>query len=429
MPRLLLLLPQLPQDPASGAARSMRTACEMLAVARWEVRALATTATESGTALDAVEYLVSAGHRVAVRAPHRAIYRHDRPVLEFTSAHGVFFRLLDTTPAKMTAWQDPHGAQFNRLFQHELTNFRPDIVFAFGGHEADIERYHRARAAGSRIVFGLRNHGYKAAHWLRSLDAVLTPSKFLSGVYKAALNLDTTALPTPIDLEDSFAPNREPIFFTAINPSVEKGAFFLARLADEFAMRRPDVPMLFIESRGSAGALVHAGLAGGFDLRRHESLMFAPAVPKPAEIFRGTRVLLAPSVWAEPFGRVVAEALLNGVPPIVSDRGGLPEAANGGGFVLPLPASLTLETHTPVAAADVAPWLEVIKRLADDQDFYARASARARSAGEFYMPASVAPRYVDFFESVLHGTPVSFRQPRQNVVGEKPQGVERPAQF
>ena len=31
--------------------------------------------------------------------------------------------------------------------------------------------------------------------------------------------------------------------------------------------------------------------------------MFAPAVPRPADFFRGTRVLLAPSVWQEASGR------------------------------------------------------------------------------------------------------------------------------
>lgn len=402
MPRLLLLLPQLPQDPASGAARSLRTACEMLAAAGWEIRALATTATESAIALDAAEFLRAAGYAVTARAPNRGVYRHDRAVLEFTGQHGIFFRLLDTGSAPPHVWQDAHGTQFNRLFQRELTDFRPDIVFAFGGTLADIDRYRRAQAAGSKVIFGLRNQGYREAHWLRSLNAVLTPSQFLAGFYKTALNLDSTPLPTPIDLEDVIAPDREAIFFTAVNPSREKGAFFLARLAEELALRRPDVPMLFMESRGSAGALVQAGLAGGFDLRRHESLMFAPAVPRPADFFRGTRVLLAPSVWEEASGRVVAEALVNGVPPIVSERGGLAESACDAGFVVPLPKTLTLETNTPVAVSDVQPWLDCMERLVDN-DAYAKESARARVAGEAYQPAVLAPRYVEFFNRVLSG--------------------------
>ena len=403
MPRLLLVLPQLPQDPASGAARSVRTMCEMLAAAGWSVRALAVTANEAATPIAAADYLRNTGLDVMALPPNRAVYKHDRQVLEFTDLRGINYQLLDTGKLAATKWQDKHGTQFNRLYQRELAAHKPDIVFGFGGFSYDVERYNRAKSSGCKVVFGLRNHGYKTATWLRELDAVLTCSEFLSGVYRGAFGLASTALPSPLDLDETIATNREAIFFTAINPSVEKGLFFLARLAEELALRRPDVPMLFIESRGSGGLLVQAGLAGGFDLRRHESLMFAPAVPKPAEIFRGTRVLLAPSVWEEPFGRVAAEALLNGVPPVVSDRGGLTEAANGGGFVLPLPASLTLETRTPVAAADVGPWLELMLKLADDEKFYAESSSRARAAGDAYLPEKLAPRYVEFFERVLAG--------------------------
>lgn len=403
MPRLLLLLPQLPQDPASGAARSMRIACGLLAAAGWQVRALAVTASEAAIPVAVAELLRDAGLAVATRAPNRAVYRHDRPVLEFTDARGVFHQLLDTGAEHAHRWEKQHGAQFNRLYQRELAAHRPDIVFGFGGFDAHLERWRHARAAGCKLVFGLRNHGYKTAGWLREFDGVLTPSRFLSEVYRAALDLPSTPLPPPLDPAETLAPGREPIFFTAVNPSVEKGVFFLARLAEETARRRPDLPLLFIESRGAAGLLVQAGLAGGFDLRRHESLMFAPAVTRPAEIFRGTRVLLAPSVWEEPYGRVAAEALVNGAPPLVSDRGGLPEAAHGGGFVLPLPASLTVETRTPVAAADVEPWLEVMTKLADDEAFYTAASVRARAAGAASLPAALAPRYVEFFTRVLAG--------------------------
>lgn len=398
MPRLLLLLPQLPQDPASGAARSMRTISGFLAGAGWSVRALAVTANEAAAPST---HLRRMNFAVTIRPPNRTIYQHDRPVLEFDAPDGIHYQLLDTGDHTPFSWHTAPGSQFNRLYQRELADHRPDVVFGYGGHPDDVERFQRAQAAGCKVVFGLRNHGYKTAAWLRDLDGVLTCSEFLSGVYRDALQLASTGLPSPLDPAETIATDREPIFFTAINPSVEKGVFFLARLAEELAVRRPDIPLLFIESRGSGGLLVQAGLAGGFDLRRHESLMFAPAVAKPAEIFRGTRALLVPSVWDEPFGRVAAEALLNGVPPIVSDRGGLPEAANGGGLVLPLPASLTLETRTPVATADVEPWLAAIIRLADDQAFYAAASARARAAAGAYQPEALGRRYLDYFTGIL----------------------------
>jgi glycosyltransferase involved in cell wall biosynthesis len=158
---------------------------------------------------------------------------------------------------------------------------------------------------------------------------------------------------------------------------------------------------LFIESRGSAGRLVEAGLSAGFDLRRHENLMLSPPVAQPKEIYVATRVLLAPSLWHEPAGRVAAEALLNGIPPLVSDRGGLPETCNGAGFYLPIPPEITPRTARPVDPEVVEPWIELIARLEDDAQFYREEAERARVAGQIYHPDQLTPRYLEFFRSVV----------------------------
>ena len=41
-----------------------------------------------------------------------------------------------------------------------------------------------------------------------------------------------------------------------VNPSIEKGLFFFARLAEELGKRHPDIALLAIESRGTAGMVV-----------------------------------------------------------------------------------------------------------------------------------------------------------------------------
>ena len=46
----------------------------------------------------------------------------------------------------------------------------------------------------------------------------------------------------------------------------------------------------------------------------------------PAELFARASIVIVPSRWAETFGRVAAEATILGVPALVSNRGGLPEA-------------------------------------------------------------------------------------------------------
>jgi glycosyltransferase involved in cell wall biosynthesis len=45
-------------------------------------------------------------------------------------------------------------------------------------------------------------------------------------------------------------------------------------------------------------------------------------------------VLLAPSIWSEPFGLVIAEAMCRGMIVVASNRGGLPEVVGDCGFIV-----------------------------------------------------------------------------------------------
>jgi glycosyltransferase involved in cell wall biosynthesis len=391
---LLLVLPQLPLDSGSGAARSLTTICEMAAGAGYRVRALATTATELAQKLDTVDYLRSLGLHV-----DRSRKPGERPELVFES-RGISYRLLDTAQAPMMGWRKLYNRQFDLMFDRELERFQPDIVFTYGGHPEDVRRRRKARRQGVKVVFGLRNLGYLAPGGLDEVDAILASSRFLADRYGQVLGVESTALPLPLAMDDVIATERQPIFVTMINPSPEKGLMVYARIAEEVSRRRPQVALLVIESRGSAGRLAGAALAGGFDLRRHQNILVSSAVPLPKDIYAGTRVLLAPSVGEEAAGRVVAEALVNGIPPIVSNRGGLAEVANGGGFVAPIPPEITPKTAAPVVAEIVEPWVDLILRLTDDDAFYQEASRRALEAGRIYHREALAPRYLEFFERV-----------------------------
>jgi glycosyltransferase involved in cell wall biosynthesis len=395
-PRILMALPQMPQDPASGAARTAQTALEMAAEAGFEVRSLATTATERGSKADPLQYLQSMGLDVAVTPATGQNSREFR----FTQ-RGIPYTLIDTQRCSMMAWEPAYGRRFDHLFDEEIETFRPDIVFTYGGLPGDIRRHRRAHLGGARIAFCVFNMGYLVRDFFAPIDAVLTPSFFLADHYRNAIGIESTPLPTPLDLDDVLAPTHDPIFVTMVNPTIEKGLFFFVRLAEEIGKRHPNIAMLAIESRGTAGMVVQSGLNGGFDLRRHEGMMIAGSVPKPRDIFTNTRVLLVPSVWEEPSGRVVAEALVNGVPPLVSDRGGLGESCNGAGFVLPLPSDLTTRTRRPVSPEAVEPWIETIVKLAFDETYYQDAVEKTRVAAGMYRRDVLAAQYVDFFTSVL----------------------------
>ena len=140
------------------------------------------------------------------------------------------------------------------------------------------------------------------------------------------MGLVSTPIEPPIDWSTVVAPAESRAFVTFVNPSPHKGLFLFARLADMLGARRPDIPMLVVQSGQSGGAL--NGIPG-IDFSQYPQIMAAPAVATPAEYFALTRILLVPSVWEEPFGRVAAEAMINGIPPLVSDRGSLPDVIGG----------------------------------------------------------------------------------------------------
>ncbi|MGA2439454.1 MAG: hypothetical protein ABSH08_00720 [Tepidisphaeraceae bacterium] len=394
--RLLLLLSQNPLDPSGGAARSLDSIGRLLARGGYQIEAIGTTATEfpdPQVSANTTQMLQGMGINPIQEVDKGAkVIRFERERVRYT--------LLDTGSVRLDRPHVVHGPRFDRIYRGILARLRPEIVLTFGAMPVERERHRQARRRGAVVVLSIHQHTYYDRRAFETADAVHTCSEYLRRCYLERIGVDSTALSGPLIPEDIISPRHDPLFVTFVNPSYEKGVVFVARLAEELATRRPDIPMLVIESRANAGTLVAVGDAGGFDLRRHPSLMTAPAVVMPRDIYGPTRLLLAPSVWDEPWGRVAAEALLNGIPPIVSDRGGLAEACAGAGVVLPLPKDLTIRTRTPPPVAAVQPWLSEIVRLCDDEAAYATASSAARQAGERFTPEKVLPQFLDFFDGV-----------------------------
>src|ERR1700691_5338988 len=117
-PRILMALPQMPQDPASGAARTAQTALEMAADAGFEVRALGTTATERGTKADPLTYLQSLGLDVQVKPSSPQNRREFR-----FRQRGIPYTLLDTGRLGVIHWEAAHGRRFDQLFDAEIESF------------------------------------------------------------------------------------------------------------------------------------------------------------------------------------------------------------------------------------------------------------------------------------------------------------------
>lgn len=81
--------------------------------------------------------------------------------------------------------------------------------------------------------------------------------------------------------------------------------------------------------RRLAASIAEAGLAG--------RAVHLPFAPDPDEHFRWADVAVVPSRLPESLGRVAIEAMAHGVPPLVSEIGGLPEVVEDGrtGWIVP----------------------------------------------------------------------------------------------
>ena len=121
---------------------------------------------------------------------------------------------------------------------------------------------------------------------------------------------------------------------TFVNPIPRKGV----EIAFALAARRPDIPFEFVEAwklRNRVRANIEARAA------HHGNVRFVASTPDMKKIYENSRVVLAPSLWDEAWGRVVSEAQVSGIPAIVSDSCGLPLATGRGGIVVSRDAPLS----------------------------------------------------------------------------------------
>jgi spore coat protein SA len=86
-----------------------------------------------------------------------------------------------------------------------------------------------------------------------------------------------------------------------------------------------------------------------------------------AEIYREADVFCCPSIWWEPFGLVLVEAMATGIPVVATNVGGIPEVLEGGGGILVPPSD-------PVALANA------LESLAVDSDLRLRMGNEALSS-------------------------------------------------
>ena len=106
------------------------------------------------------------------------------------------------------------------------------------------------------------------------------------------------------------------------------------------------------------------------------------------EAMRRCLALVAPSVWPEPFGIVVVEALAAGRPVVASAIGGIPEIVRD------------REEGLLVAPGDPASLASALRTIVDDDALRERLAANALVRARTYTPEEVVPRFEAAYERV-----------------------------
>ena len=203
-------------------------------------------------------------------------------------------------------------------------------------------------------------------------------SQFVASWIRKRVDCEAPVIPVLIE-PSCYRTVTERRVVTFVNPIPRKGAEIVFALA----AHRPDIPFEFIEAwrlRNRVKSYLAARAA------HHGNIRFIPNTSDMRPIYSRSRVVIAPSLYDEAWGRVVSEAQINTIPALASNSGGLPEAVGPGGLVV--------DRYAPIYE-----WLSALSSLWDNIVNYNRLSeyAASHAARLEFQPDAIVDRALSVF--------------------------------
>jgi len=387
--RILFTSPHALLDPASGAAHSMRTLLERLALRGHRVGAL------TGMVQDGLGAPAAFGQLRAMAGE-----AGQAGLLHGTLA-GVEHRVLRQRSTRLAALPAAQEAALHRQWRRWLRDARPDAVLTFGGMLYSRAVLAQARSAGIRTAFYLAAPGYRDRAAFDDADLVFAVSSAVAEENGLAGDPRVRLISSLIDLDRYRVQAPDPQYVLFVNPQAAKGVAVFAAVAElSERLGRPH-RFLVVESRGTwASAVAHFP-----SLKERGNVTVLQRQDDMRAVYRVARTVMFPSLWFEAAGRVVREAGASGIPVIAHRVGGVAETVPEGLRLLDPPQALLDDWMAPVPDAFARAWLDELDRMHDDGAHRADHSARIRRAVQGYS----LDRLVDLVERELGARPVQQR--------------------
>jgi glycosyltransferase involved in cell wall biosynthesis/SAM-dependent methyltransferase len=370
-PRLLWANPFCLMDTSSGASMTVRQMLLQLVASGYEVQVLGATIFDNPKGMG----------RLKEQFPDLSAHLHQ--LIEAVDGPLTHQLVVSYSHNRNHVTTHEEGLWYSQ-YLYLLDSFKPDVVWFYGGQTLDMLIADEARDRGIAVAFYLANGNYKSPRWCRDVDLILTDSQATAEMYRKEVGFAAKPVGKFIDPSLFVAEHHERKRLLFVNPSWQKGASVFVQLAEKLERERPEIELEVVEARADWRAVLRETTQRmGKQRSTLNNVVVTPNTHDMRGPYSRARVLIAPSLWWESSGRVLAEAMLNGIPALITNRGGMPEMIGDAGIVFDLPEACYEEPYQHLLSdEELQPLYEAVLAFYDDEALYQDYVERAQRVGE-----------------------------------------------
>jgi hypothetical protein len=286
-------------------------------------------------------------------------------------------------------------AAFLSFYEKALDAFLPDVLVTCGEDGVTDAIISLAKRRDIAVVFAVWSLGFRDPRLFRNVDYCFTHTEFARTHYWRKIGLHCQTLPYMFDFDQAAASERRAEVVTILAPDPTDGLPASHEIAKGLQHSRQDIPV--------------AVRKAGITIRPPDAFPDGSLEGKSGECARplsggkahlDTRIVVVPSLGFGTLDGWVAEAMLNGIPVVVSNRGPLPEVVGKAGIVLGMPEDFGQKSNRAPGAEVFSHWLEAIARLWDDPGLYAAKASEVINHSRRWHPSRTSSVCVEFFRNL-----------------------------